>query len=298
MLEVAAALCAGLGVTAATLAVAAPAPPSPDDLIAASWLRRIVRKRWSEENALAAAAGWSGPGAAGLAAVEVSVAAVGGCAAALITGLPVLALAGAVGAVAVVRGAVAARARAQQVLRQDAVLEAVRMLRQLLETGANGVNTAIAVLGERGPAPLRSEFRIIAATSVGRRQAWSAARQRVGEPLFDLLAAAVLIQSPSGGELAPLFADLEASVSGAQEVEREARALQVQARSAAAIIVSLPIVFLVVLSTLRSPYLDAYHALAGQAFLLAMLGVMACSYVWMRRLLLLPGLQRVRLGDA
>jgi Flp pilus assembly protein TadB len=298
MLEVAAALCAGLGVTAATLAVAAPAPPSPDDLVAASWLRRIVRKRWSEENALAAAAGWSGPGAAGLAAVEVSVAAVGGCAAALITGLPVLALAGAVGAVAVVRGAVAARARAQQVLRQDAVLEAVRMLRQLLETGANGVNTAIAVLGERGPAPLRSEFRIIAATSVGRRQAWSAARQRVGEPLFDLLAAAVLIQSPSGGELAPLFADLEASVSGAQEVEREARALQVQARSAAAIIVSLPIVFLVVLSTLRSPYLDAYHALAGQAFLLAMLGVMACSYVWMRRLLLLPGLQRVRLGDA
>jgi Flp pilus assembly protein TadB len=298
MLEAAAALCAGLGVTAATLAVAAPAPPSPDDLVAAPWLRRIVRKRWSEENALAAAAGWSGPGAAGLAVIEVSVAAVAGCLAALITGLPVLALAGAVGAVAVVRGAVAARARAQQVLRQDAVLEAVRMLRQLLETGANGVNSAIAVLGERGPAPLRSEFRIIAATSVGRRQAWSAARQRVGEPLFDLLAAAVLIQSPSGGELAPLFADLEASVSGAQEVEREARALQVQARSAAAIIVSLPIVFLVVLSTLRSPYLDAYHTLAGQAFLLAMLGVMACSYVWMRRLLLLPGLQRVRLGDA
>jgi tight adherence protein B len=298
MLEVAAALCAGLGVTAATLAVAAPAPPSPDDLVAASWLRRIVRKRWSEENALAAAAGWSGLGAAGLAAVEVSVAAVGGFAAALITGLPILALAGAVGAVAVVRGVVAARARAQQVVRQDAVLEAVRMLRQLLETGANGVNTAIAVLGERGPAPLRSEFRIIAATSVGRRQAWGAARQRVGEPLFDLLAAAVLIQSPSGGELAPLFADLEASVSGAQEVEREARALQVQARSAAAIIVSLPIVFLVVLSTLRSPYLDAYHTLAGQAFLLAMLGVMACSYVWMRRLLLLPGLQRVRLSDA
>jgi hypothetical protein len=26
--------------------------------------------------------------------------------------------------------------------------------------------------------------------------------------------------------------------------------------------------------------------------------VMACSYLWMRRLLLLPGLQRVRLSDA
>ena len=154
------------------------------------------------------------------------------------------------------------------------------------------------MLGERGPAPLRAEFRVIAGTSVGRRQAWRAARQRIREPLFDMLAAAVLIQSPGGGELAPLFADLEASVSGAQEVEREARALQVQARSAAAIIVSLPVVFLVVLSALRSPYLDAYHDKAGQAFLLAMLIVMGCSYMWMRRLLLLPGLQRVRLSDA
>jgi Flp pilus assembly protein TadB len=188
--------------------------------------------------------------------------------------------------------------RSRQVIRQDAVLDAVRMLRHLLETGATSVHAAVAVLGERGPAPLRPEFRVIAGTSVGRRQAWSAARQRIGEPLFDMLAAAVLIQGPVGGELAPLFADLEASVSGAQEVEREARALQVQARSAAAIIVSLPIVFLVVLSTLRSPYLDAYHSPAGQAFLLAMLATMACSYVWMRRLLLLPGLQRVRLSDA
>jgi len=33
-------------------------------------------------------------------------------------------------------------------------------------------------------------------------------------------------------------------------------------------------------------------------FLLAMLAVMAFSYLWMRRLLLLPGLQRVRLSDA
>src|SRR6266852_3380633 len=272
MFEVGAALCAGLGVTAATLSIAAPAPVPHHDSVAPPWIERVVRKRWALEIALVTAAGWPGLGAAGLAVVELSVALVGGFAAALVTGLPVLALAGAVGAIAGVRGAVTARARAQQVLRQDAVLEAVRMLRQLLETGANGVNTAIAVLGERGPAPLRSEFRIIAA--------------------------AVLIQSPSGGELAPLFADLEVSVSGAQEVEREARALQVQARSAAAIIVSLPIVFLIVLSTLGSPYLDAYHTLAGQAFLLAMLGVMACSYVWMRRLLLLPGLQRVRLSDA
>lgn len=298
MLEVAAALCAGLGVTAAILAVAVPPPHTIDEEVVPSRLRRYLSTRWIGEQALAGGAGWTIHGAVGLAAVQASVAVAFAGGAAVVTGLPVLGAAGAVAGVAIVRGTVAARMRSRQVIRQDAVLDAVRMLRHLLETGATSVHAAVAVLGERGPAPLRSEFRIIAGTSVGRRQAWSSARQRIAEPLFDMLAAAVLIQGPVGGELAPLFADLEASVSAAQEVEREARALQVQARSAAAIIVSLPVLFLVVLSTLRSPYLDAYHNPEGQAFLLAMLAVMACTYVLMKRLLLLPGLQRVRLSDA
>jgi Flp pilus assembly protein TadB len=297
MLEMAAAMCAGLGVTAAVLAATAP-PTAADETGRPAWWRRLVRLWWAEEAALAEGAGLSAGAAGTVIVLQVAAAIAGGCVAAVLTGLPVLFAAGAAGAVVSVRGGLAARTRAIRVARQDAVIESVRMLRQLLETGATSVPTAIAILGERGPAPLRSEFRVIAATSVGRRQAWSSARQRIGEPLFDMLAAAVLIQGPGGGELAPLFADLEASVSGAQEVEREARALQVQARSAAAIIVSLPVVFLVVLSALRSPYLDAYHNATGQAFLLAMLAVMAGSYFWMRRLLLLPGLQRVRLADA
>jgi len=297
MFEVAAALCAGLGVTAAVLAATA-APLAADETGRPAWPRRLIRQWWAEEAALAEGAGLSARAAGTVVMLQIAFALGGGFLAAVLTGLPALFAAGAAGAVASVRGALAVRTRAIRVARQDAVIESVRMLRQLLETGATGVPAAIAILGERGPAPLRSEFRVIAATSVGRRQAWSSARQRIGEPLFDLLAAAVLIQGPGGGELAPLFADLEASVSGAQEVEREARALQVQARSAAAIIVSLPVVFLVVLSALRSPYLDAYHNATGQAFLLAMLAVMAGSYLWMRHLLVLPGLQRVRLGDA
>lgn len=214
------------------------------------------------------------------------------------TGLIVLAFPAAAAGATAVRAAVKARSRAQQVMRQDAVLDATRMLRQLLETGATSVNQAIALLAERGPIALRREFRLIAARSIGRRQAWKDARERVGEPLFDMLAAAVLIQRPGGGELVPLFADLESSVTAAQEVEREARALQAQARSASTIIVSLPIAFLLILSTLHSPYLDAFHQPVGEAFLLAMLGVMAAGYVWMRRVLKLPGLQRVRLTDA
>lgn len=297
MLEVAAALSAGLGTFGAILAVAVPAP-SPEGMPATPWVIRIAGRWWSAQSMLATGAAWPWLTTRRFILLELGAAIGGGAFAVALTGLVPLAAPAALGAFGAVHAAISARARSQKVIRQDAVLEAVRMLRQLLETGATNVQQAIEILGQRGPAPLRPEFRLIAGGTSGRRQAWSAARARVAEPLFDMLAAAVLIQGPGGGELAPLFADLEASVSAAQEVEREARALQVQARSASSIIVSLPIAFLVVLSALHSPYLDAFHQPAGEVFLLAMLGIMGCSFVWMRQLLRLPGLERVRLSDA
>lgn len=280
MVDIAAALVAGAAVAIAMLAAFAP-PVQVDDIPGGPWVRHRWTRWWESEAA----------------AAQLAAAVTGAAIATAVTGLVALALPGAVGSAALVRLVVGRRAHTARMRRQDAVLEAVRMMRQLLETGAAGVQQAIAVLGERGPEPLRQEFQLIAATSLGRRSAWNTARDRVAEPLFDMLAAAVLIQRPGGGELAPLFADLEATVSGAQEVEREADALQVQARSAAAIIVSLPVAFLLVLSALRSPYLDAFRQPGGEAFLLLMLAVMGASYVWMRRLLRLEGLQRVRLVD-
>jgi Flp pilus assembly protein TadB len=297
MLEVAAALSAGLGVFGAILAVALPAP-SLEGRPPTLWVLKVAGQWWSAQSSVARGASWPWLSGGRFLLLQLGAAIGGGATAVALTGLVPLAAPAAVGAIGAVHAVVSARARSQKVIRQDAVLEAVRMLRQLLETGATNVQQAIEILGQRGPAPLRSEFRLIAGATSGRRQAWSAARARIAEPLFDMLAAAVLIQGPSGGELAPLFADLEASVSAAQEVEREARALQVQARSASSIIVSLPIAFLVVLSALHSPYLDAFHQPMGEAFLLAMLGIMGCSYVWMRHLLRLPGLERVRLTDA
>jgi Flp pilus assembly protein TadB len=296
MLETGAALSAGLGALAAVLILAAPAPGS--NTAAPPWRAGFVRRWWMAEGTLAIGSGWPWLTRRRLVALELAAALSGGASAAFITALPVLALPGAIGSASILRSVARARARRRQIVRQDAVLEAVRMLRQLLETGGTSINQAIAVLAERGPVPLRGEFRVIAAKSVGRRQAWREARDRIAEPLFDMLAAAVLIQRPGGGELVPLFADLEASVTAAQEVEREARALQAQARSASTIIVALPIAFLVILSTLHSPYLDAFHEPAGEAFLFAMLASMAASYLLMRRLLHLPGLRRVRLSDA
>ncbi|MGH7765662.1 MAG: type II secretion system F family protein [Candidatus Dormibacteraceae bacterium] len=294
MLETAGAIGAGLAAFTAILAVAS-RPPLP---AAPPWLVRRLKRWWLDEGSRAQDAGVASINASQFVSLQLTAAFALGFFASLMTGLLVMALPGALAGASLIRGAFGTRARKRQVARQDAVLDAVRMLRQLLETGATSVNQAVVVLAERGPLPLRGEFRTISARSVGRRQAWKQARERVAEPLFDMLAAAVLIQRPGGGELVPLFADLEASVTAAQEVEREARALQAQARSASTIIVALPLVFLLILSTLHSPYLDAFHRPEGEVFLLAMLATMAAGYVLMRRLLELPGLQRVRLTDA
>jgi Flp pilus assembly protein TadB len=217
----------------------------------------------------------------------------------VLTELPVLTAVGAVLGAASVRGCLSLRAWRRLRARQDAVLDAVRLLRGLLESGGVGVQQAIAVAADRGPALLRPEFAAIAAAGAAGRQAdaWRHARDRVGDPLFDLLAAAILVQRPAGGALGPLFADLEASVSAIHEVRREAEALQVQARSAAGLIVLLPIVFLVILSALHSPYLDAYRRPAGAAFLATMLSLIGLAYLLVLRWLRLPSEPRLRVAD-
>jgi Flp pilus assembly protein TadB len=282
---------AGACVAVALLALSGPAPPAP--------LIRPLAAIRDGEVALASAlwgprVDWRLPMMLQLAAGAAVGLAAGG-----LTGLPVLAGGGAVLGVALARTSLRVAVRARIRARQDAVLEAVRTLRGLLESGGIGVQQALAVLAERGPVALRSEFgALVAAGAAGRQaEAWARARARVADPLFDLLSAAVLVQRPGGGALGPLFADLEDSVAAIHEVTREAEALQVQARSAAAVIVLLPVVFLLALSALRSPYLDTYHRPAGALFLAAALGVIGLSYLWMLRWLRLPAEPRLAVTD-
>src|ERR1700694_3535290 len=158
MIETAAALSAGAGVVVAILIVSAPASQP----VLPPWISRAIARRWAREVNLSVGTGWGWLDGSRLAACECFAAVVAAMTAAAMTGLVVLAAPAAVGGASAVRAVVSARLRAQQVVRQDAVLEATRMLRQLLETGAPTVNQAVAVLAERGPIPLRREFRLIA----------------------------------------------------------------------------------------------------------------------------------------
>ncbi|HEX6488373.1 MAG TPA: type II secretion system F family protein [Candidatus Dormibacteraeota bacterium] len=291
MLEAAA---AGVGVTTAVLALLLPVNGSNR-----SRLLRRLDARWEREVALAAATGWKRVDALRLTGAQLAAGGLAALCGAVITGLPALVIVAFVAGIAGVRLTALMRAAALRRSRQDAVLEAVRLLRQLLETGGVGVQQGLAVLADRGPEGLREEFsRIVAAGTTGRQaEAWQAAKTRLAEPVFDLLAAAIAVQRPAGGRLGPLFADVEESVTALYEVVREGEALQVQARSTAIFILALPIGFLTFLAALHSSYLDVYRQPAGELFLIGVLGVMGASYLWVRRLLALPPPPRLRLSD-
>jgi Flp pilus assembly protein TadB len=242
-----------------------------------------------------AAASGLGIGAWELVAIEALVTVAAVVLGFRLSGMPALAVAAGGLAFGVLVGVLGVRSTTLRRERQDAVVASVRTLRQLLETGAVGVTAALEILAERGPRPLRCEFQSLVAGGA-RPAAWARARERVGEPVFDLLSAAILVQRPSGGELGPLFRELEESVTAVHEVEREASALQVQARSASTLILCLPLAFLAVMCLLRSPYLDVYRTLPGEVFLAAMLGVMGIAHLLIRRWLRLPEEPRLELA--
>jgi len=132
------------------------------------------------------------------------------------------------------------------------------------------------------------------------------ALQVTGDPAFSTLGKVsrwdgeVLRTVLAVGAVATLLLFLTAAMALPGGVERRSYRTFKRATLAAlgVLIVALPMAFLLILSALHSPYLDAFHETAGEVFLLAMLAVMAAGYLWMRRLLELPGLQRVRLTDA
>jgi Flp pilus assembly protein TadB len=293
MAEAAAAIFAGMAVAAAVLVLGgSPLRVPALERRMGAWLRRV-----SSSEARRAEAAGLGLGAGRMLAAELALGLVAAGLGYLLTGMPALALAAAGLSLGVLLGLLGLHSTVLRRARQDAVVASVRTLRQLLETGAVGVTAALAILAERGPQPLRREFQALVASGA-RPAAWALARERVAEPVFDLLSAAILVQRPGGGELGPLFRELEESVTATHEVEREASALQVQARSASTLILCLPVAFLAVMCLLRSPYLDVYRSLPGELFLAAMLAVMGAAHFLIRRWLRLPEEPRLELTDA
>ncbi len=181
----------------------------------------------------------------------------------------------------------AARERAEV---EEAVGEAVAALRDAVRVGL-GLEEAIHALGRTGPAALRREFQAMErdARLSGFEEAARRTRDRVADPLFDVLVAALLTAYRLGGRnLAAVLDGLGRSVRASLQVRREVRAQQAQHVLSARVIAALPLVLIVTIRASNPGYLDVFSSPGGQAVLALCLLSVAAGYALMRRAAALP----------
>lgn len=179
---------------------------------------------------------------------------------------------------------------------QEALADAVDALRASVRVGMS-IEEALAALAHQGPAPLRPALRDLARdlrladfeTAVARAQ------DRLADPVFDTVAAALLMAHRVGGRnLGPVLDSLARAVRGAARVEREVRAQQAKNVLSARIIAALPLGLVVAIRGLNPHYLDPFTDPLGQLLLAGCIASVAAGYALMLRAARLPALPRTR----
>jgi tight adherence protein B len=174
--------------------------------------------------------------------------------------------------------------------RERAWPAALAQLADALEAGL-AFPAAIALLGETGPIPLRTEFarmhaRLRSDGLAAALEQLAATRERTVGTVALLLRAGV-VELPAGG-LAPLLRDLSVMLSERFEAREKARTKASSLQLEAAILALSPIVLLLLVGAASPMYLAAYKTGAGTA--VAVVGgvaIFAC-FLLMRRLGRIP----------
>jgi len=180
--------------------------------------------------------------------------------------------------------------------RERAWPAALAQLADALEAGL-AFPAAIALLGETGPIPLRSEFarmhaRLRSDGLAAALDQLAATRERTAGTVALLLRAG-LVELPAGG-LAPLLRDLSVMLSERFEAREKARTKASSLQLEAAILALSPIVLLLLVGTASPAYLAAYKTAAGTAVAIAGGTAIFACYLLMRRLGRIPEPQRRR----
>ena len=171
---------------------------------------------------------------------------------------------------------------------------ALAQLADALEAGL-AFPAAVALLGEAGPIPLRSEFsrlhtRLRSDGLAAALDQLAAAPERTAGTVALLLRAG-LVELPAGG-LAPMLRDLSVMLSDRFEAREKARTKASSLQLEAAILALSPIVLLLLVGAASPAYLAAYKTAAGTAVAVAGgIAIFAC-YLLMRHLGRIPEPQR------
>lgn len=178
---------------------------------------------------------------------------------------------------------------------QEALVEAIEQLRDAIRTGLS-VEDALSGLARTGPEVLRAEFSMLGrdARLLGFEDALVAMRDRLADPVFDVVSCALSINDRLGGRLVSQVLDRLAESTRAQlRIEQEVRAHQARTVLSARIVAAAPLVALVGLRATNPRYLDIFSSVVGQVVLIGCAGSVVLGYLAMLYLTRLPGQRRV-----
>jgi tight adherence protein B len=178
---------------------------------------------------------------------------------------------------------------------QTALAEAIAQLRDSIRSGLS-VQEALLGLARNGPQPLRAEFSTLVreARLVGFEPALRTMRDRLADPMFDVVAGALVMNDRVGGRNVTQVLDRLAQATWAQQhVHQEQRALQARNVLSARIVAAVPVAVLMTIRWVSPDYLALFDGVLGQLALVGCLASVAIGYLGMRWMAKVPGEERV-----
>jgi tight adherence protein B len=178
---------------------------------------------------------------------------------------------------------------------QAALVEAIGQLRDAIRTGLS-VPDGLAGLARGGPQALRPEFATLVRDMrlLGFEPAIAATRERLADPVFDVVAASLLLNDRLGGRNVSQVLDRLAHATRAQlRVHQELRAYQARNVLSARIVAAVPLVVLIGIRRVNPGYLQIFGDWPGQVLLAGCLVSVVVGYAGMLWTTRLPGEPRV-----
>ena len=172
---------------------------------------------------------------------------------------------------------------------QTALVEAIAQLRDAIRTGLS-VQDALVGLARTGPEALRLEFAVLVREIrlVGGEAALTAMRDRLADPLFDVVAATLILNDRLGGRNVSQVLDRLAHATREQlRIQEELRAHQAQTVFSARVVAAMPLFVLVAIRQINPRYLAIFNDWWGQLLLALCLLSIAVGYgsmLWITRL--------------
>ncbi|MDP2674589.1 MAG: type II secretion system F family protein [Dehalococcoidia bacterium] len=187
------------------------------------------------------------------------------------------------------------RREARRAVLQAALADAVDALRAAVRAGMS-VEEGLASLARSGPEPLRPALgELVRDLRLGGlEEGVRRAQERLADPVFDTVAAALVMSHRVGGRnLTAVLEGLGRSVRQAVQVQREVGAQQAKNVLSARIVAALPVVLIFAVRGINPGYLDVFSSPVGQALLALCLMSVTVGYAAMLWATRLPGNERV-----